>query len=115
MDAIVYVDGLIQEYLLFRGYVKTYSTFNSERTHDKTSNPEVQIISDQLLSQIQALDLEGFNELWKTLESRSNILNVCVNILSISRPSFSDSLSTYLLCMFPQRVSLKCRCGACIW
>ena len=80
MEAISYVDGLIQEYFLFRGYIKTYTTFTEEKSNDKTSQPNVQIIADQLLSLIDALDLAGFVELWKTIESRSAIISFLLSI-----------------------------------
>jgi hypothetical protein len=41
MESIPLLDELVKEYLLFRGYVKTYTTFNTEKTNDKTSNVDV--------------------------------------------------------------------------
>jgi hypothetical protein len=37
MDAIPYVDELIREYLLFRGYVKCFTVFNLEKSKDLTA------------------------------------------------------------------------------
>lgn len=35
MDTVPYVDNLINEYLIFRGYIKTFTAFASEKLSDK--------------------------------------------------------------------------------
>lgn len=70
MDSIPYIDELIKEYLLFRGYIKTYTALNTEKHHDKTNNPEVEPIVEALLNHIKRLELVEFIDLWNTIESR---------------------------------------------
>jgi len=41
MDAIPYLDELVKEYLLFRGYTNTFHVFNQERGADPTRLPQV--------------------------------------------------------------------------
>lgn len=38
MDASQYVDELINEYLLFRGFIKTFTNFNAEREARSSNN-----------------------------------------------------------------------------
>ena len=70
MDSIGYLDELIKEYLLFRGYVKTYTSFTSEKVHDKTDHPDADVLAEQLLNHIRQLELPELTELWATLTSR---------------------------------------------
>ncbi len=70
MESVAFVDELVKEYLLFRGYVKTFSCFATEKQNDKTGTPEIEPIADSLLSTVRNLDLTGFQQLWNTLESR---------------------------------------------
>ena len=70
MDSIGYLDELIKEYLLFRGYIKTYTAFTSEKIHDKTDHPDADVIAEQLLNHIRQLELAELTELWATLTSR---------------------------------------------
>src|SRR4051794_25438557 len=37
MDGVRYVDELVREYLLFRGYTRTFSAFSGERSGDKAA------------------------------------------------------------------------------
>ena len=39
MESVAYVDHLIKEYLIYRGYVKTFTAFTSEKLHDKIDEP----------------------------------------------------------------------------
>ncbi len=41
MDGIPYIDELIREYLLFRGYVKTFAQLNGDSGNDRTSVTQV--------------------------------------------------------------------------
>jgi hypothetical protein len=70
MDSIGYLDELIKEYLLFRGYIKTYTSFTSEKVHDKTDHPDPEILAEQLLNHIRNLELTELIDLWATLLSR---------------------------------------------
>ena len=71
MDSIPYLDELIKEYLLFRGYMKTYTAFTSERSADVAgSSPDPDFLSEQLLNAIRHLQLNLLTDLWATLQSR---------------------------------------------
>ena len=70
MDQMSYLDDLIKEYLLFRGYIKTYTAFTSEKQHDKTDHPDPDAIAELLLNHIRQLELNELTDLWSTLTSR---------------------------------------------
>jgi len=40
-DAVAYVDKLIEEYLLFRGFTQSLKTFQNEKKNDKTKGYKV--------------------------------------------------------------------------
>ena len=65
-----YLDDLIKEYLLFRGYIKTYTAFTSEKQHDKTDHPDPDAIAELLLNHIRQLELNELTDLWSTLTTR---------------------------------------------
>lgn len=48
-----HVDELVMEYLLFRGFTKTFQAFNVERKRDRTKGFDVDQIATQFLSHIQ--------------------------------------------------------------
>eukprot|EP00941_MAST-03F_sp_MAST-3F-sp1_P001275 g1275.t1 len=64
------VDGLIQEYLLFRGFTRTFRALDWDRSHDQTHQFNV----DSLLAEIQRLitthDSVGLTSLWRFLHLR---------------------------------------------
>ena len=70
MDQMSYLDDLIKEYLLFRGYIKTYTAFTSEKQHDKTDHPDPDAIAELLLNHIRQLELNELTDLWTTLTTR---------------------------------------------
>lgn len=71
MDSIAYLDDLIKEYFLFRGYIKTYTAFTSEKLNDKSGQqPDAEQIAEQLLNHIRLMELTELMELWSTLVSR---------------------------------------------
>ena len=50
MDAISYLDGLVKEYLLFRGFARTVLSFKSESQSDPGLGYQAEQISDQLFN-----------------------------------------------------------------
>ena len=75
VDNLVEVDFLIKEYLIFRGYHKTWDQFYRERKRDQTKNKniggyQVDLIVDQLIGYIRSLKLDTYLEFWKTLNLR---------------------------------------------
>ncbi|KAJ0410010.1 hypothetical protein ATCC90586_000869 [Pythium insidiosum] len=50
-----HVDELIMEYLLFRGFTKSFQVFNIERKRDRTKGFDVEQLITQLLTHVQTL------------------------------------------------------------
>ena len=48
MDAIPYLDGLVKEYLLFRGFAKTVTAFHRDCKSDPGLGYQAEQLSDQL-------------------------------------------------------------------
>jgi WD40 repeat protein len=67
-EAVAYVDKLIEEYLLFRGFTQSLKTFQNEKKNDKTKGYKVQKIVSTLLSNIQSLNITAVLEMWNHLQ-----------------------------------------------
>ncbi|XP_054258850.1 WD repeat-containing protein 91 [Macrosteles quadrilineatus] len=70
MSQIQYVDELIREYLLYRGFSGTLKMFDSELKMDKEKGFRVDKIVDQIMQYIYTCDLNGLRELWGHLEQK---------------------------------------------
>ncbi|XP_063907683.1 WD repeat-containing protein 91 [Zophobas morio] len=64
-----YMDELIREYLLFRGFGSTLKAFDSELKVDKEKSFRVDKIIDQLMQFIANFDLNSLRELWGHLDA----------------------------------------------
>ncbi|CEG35528.1 Uncharacterized conserved protein [Plasmopara halstedii] len=65
-----HVDELVMEYLLFRGFTKSFQVFNAERKRDRTRGFDVDQIISHLLQSIQNYQVETVLETWKFLTAR---------------------------------------------
>ncbi|XP_042238421.1 WD repeat-containing protein 91-like isoform X3 [Homarus americanus] len=70
MSHIQYLDELVKEYLLFRGFSHTLRSLDNELKIDKDKGFRVDRLVDQVLSSIQTYDLIGLRELWAHLDRR---------------------------------------------
>ncbi|KAL1456057.1 hypothetical protein WDU94_000811 [Cyamophila willieti] len=70
MTHIQYIDELIREYLLFRGFAGTLKMFDIELKQDKEKGFRVDRIVDQFLQLIYAHDLSAVREFWNHLYTR---------------------------------------------
>lgn len=69
MAHIQYVDSLIREYLLFRGFsYNTLKTFDNDLKNDKDKGFRVDKIIDQMMNAINAHDLQSLREIWNHLD-----------------------------------------------
>ena len=65
-----YIDSLVKEYLLFRGFTATLRAFDAELKLEKEKGFRVDRIVDQLSSFVNSHDLNGLLDLWRHLDSR---------------------------------------------
>ncbi|KAK0183182.1 hypothetical protein PV327_001249 [Microctonus hyperodae] len=70
MSHVQYVDELVKEYLLFRGFSQTLKAFDNELKAEKEKGFRVDKIVDQLMQYIYAFDLSSLRELWGHLDTR---------------------------------------------
>lgn len=68
MAHIQYVDGLIREYMLFRGFSSSLKSFDSELKSDKDKGFRVDKIIEQITHSINIQDLQGLRDIWNHLE-----------------------------------------------
>ncbi|XP_055585271.1 WD repeat-containing protein 91, partial [Uranotaenia lowii] len=66
---IQYTDGLVREYILFRGFSGALKSFDAELKNDKDKSFRVDKLIDQLMQQIQSHDLQGLRDLWSHLNN----------------------------------------------
>lgn len=69
MAHINYTDGLVREYVLFRGFSSTLKSFDNELKNDKDKSFRVDKLIDQLMQLIQTHDLQGCRDLWAHLNN----------------------------------------------
>ncbi|KAI8419868.1 hypothetical protein MSG28_008495 [Choristoneura fumiferana] len=69
MAHVQFVDELVREYLLYRGFTTTVKAFDTDLKADKDKGFRVDKIVDQILHYINVSDLNGFKEYWSHLDS----------------------------------------------
>ncbi|XP_026763372.2 WD repeat-containing protein 91 [Galleria mellonella] len=69
MAHIQFVDELVREYLLFRGFAATVKAFDSDLKADKDKGFRVDKIIDQIAHYINVSDLNGLKEYWLHLDT----------------------------------------------
>ncbi|KYN05285.1 PREDICTED: WD repeat-containing protein 91 [Cyphomyrmex costatus] len=70
MSHVQYVDELVKEYLLFRGFSQTLKTFDNDLKAEKEKGFRVDKIIDQLMQHIYTYDLTSLRELWGHFDTR---------------------------------------------
>uniref|UniRef100_T1IIU8 WD repeat-containing protein 91 n=1 Tax=Strigamia maritima TaxID=126957 RepID=T1IIU8_STRMM len=70
MTAVSFVDELVREYLLFRGFVATLKAFDNDLKNDKDKGFRADKIVDQLCSYVTNYDLTTLRETWNHMEQR---------------------------------------------
>lgn len=68
MAHIQYVDSLICEYMLFRGFSGSLRTFETELKTEKDKGFRVDKIIDQITHAINVHDLTGLRDIWSHLD-----------------------------------------------
>ncbi|KAL0820192.1 hypothetical protein ABMA28_006117 [Loxostege sticticalis] len=69
MAHIQFVDELVREYLLYRGFNSTVKAFDTDLKADKDKGFRVDKIIEQILHYINVSDLNGLKEYWSHLDS----------------------------------------------
>ncbi|XP_038211004.1 WD repeat-containing protein 91 [Zerene cesonia] len=69
MAHLQFVDELVREYLLFRGFTSTVKAFENDLKADKDKGFRVDKIVEQIVHYINASDLNGLKEYWTHLDS----------------------------------------------
>lgn len=70
MAHIQFVDELVREYMLFRGFSSSLKTFDAELKQDKDKGFRADKIIDQITHFINVHDLNALRDLWGHLESQ---------------------------------------------
>jgi len=70
MSPIPFLDDLVREYLLFRGFVNTLKLFDADVKAEKDKGLRSDKVVEQILSLISTHDLQGLRDLWQHLNSR---------------------------------------------
>ncbi|KAL1132581.1 hypothetical protein AAG570_010533 [Ranatra chinensis] len=70
MAHLQYLDELIREYLLFRGFTSTLKSFDTELKVDKDKGFRVDRIIDQFLQFIATYDLTSLRDLWSHMDQK---------------------------------------------
>ena len=65
-----YLDELVKEYLLFRGFTATLKSFDTDLKNEKEKGFRVDKIVDQINQSISSHDLSGLLDLWKHFDTK---------------------------------------------
>lgn len=68
MAHVQYVDGLVREYMLFRGFANSLKTLDAELKTDKDKGFRVDKIIDQITHFINCQDLQSLRDIWNHLD-----------------------------------------------
>eukprot|EP00601_Ochromonadales_sp_CCMP2298_P025086 CAMPEP_0173270776 /NCGR_PEP_ID=MMETSP1143-20121109/434_1 /TAXON_ID=483371 /ORGANISM="non described non described, Strain CCMP2298" /LENGTH=355 /DNA_ID=CAMNT_0014207237 /DNA_START=21 /DNA_END=1085 /DNA_ORIENTATION=+ len=63
-------DGIVAEYLIYRGFTQTFQSLELERVRDRTKRFEVVRIVESLFSSLHSFEIETFISLWDFLNKR---------------------------------------------
>ncbi|TDH69436.1 hypothetical protein CCR75_002253 [Bremia lactucae] len=69
-NLLPHVDELVMEYLLFRGFTKSFQVFSAEHKRDRTRGFDVEQIISQLLVCVQTYQIATVLETWQFLTAR---------------------------------------------
>lgn len=69
MAHIQFVDELVREYLLYRGFTSTLKAFDNDLKADKDKGFRVDKIVEQIVHYINVSDLNGLKEYWSHLNT----------------------------------------------
>ncbi|CAH0696034.1 unnamed protein product [Spodoptera exigua] len=69
MAHIQFVDELVREYLLYRGFTSTVKAFDNDLKADKDKGFRVDKIVEQIVHYINVSDLNGFKDYWSHLDT----------------------------------------------
>ncbi|KAJ2148919.1 hypothetical protein IW142_000535 [Coemansia sp. RSA 564] len=70
IESLEYIDDLLREYLLFRGFTSTLQAFESDLEQDRDQGFHADKIVDELLSMARELRVDSLQEYWKYLSFR---------------------------------------------
>jgi len=70
VNAIPYVDYLIKDYLLFRGFFDTFKRFDAENAKDKCKGFDVKAVVQSIMKEVHAHEIEELESLWGYLQKR---------------------------------------------
>jgi 4-alpha-glucanotransferase len=81
MNAVGYVDELVKEYLLWRGFTTTMLQFDVDRQRDRTKSFRVAKVVEQLFAFVDTCDLDSLLEFWRYLEVESSTTQLCCRLV----------------------------------
>jgi len=68
MAHIQYVDALVREYMLFRGFSNSLKSFDTELKGDRDKSLRPDKIIDQITHSINTQDLQALRDIWGHLD-----------------------------------------------
>ncbi|ORZ39790.1 hypothetical protein BCR44DRAFT_1482422 [Catenaria anguillulae PL171] len=68
MDSLEYVDSLVKEYLLFRGFQSTLRALDQDMRSDKLTHLDADKLTSSLLTLAKSLDHVALQDLWTALQ-----------------------------------------------
>ena len=73
MSQVAYLDNLLKEYLVFRGFSNTWKSLDQEQRNEKDHSFRAEKILEQINLAINSFDLNSLRSLWTHLDN--NLFN----------------------------------------
>eukprot|EP01038_Epipyxis_sp_PR26KG_P004560 gene4560-6432_t len=89
-------DGMVGEYLIYRGFTQTFQCLESEKNKDRTKRFEINRIVESILAHLHNFEIESFVSLWDFLSKRF-FLHLDQEHLNLCGLLKSDLLKYYLV------------------
>lgn len=94
--SIAFMDELVKEYLLFRGFQATIKSFEHDIKQDKDRSFRADKITEQLFAYIHAYDLSGLLDYWSYLDHKF-FSKITLKLTPYSSASLSRKYELFLL------------------
>jgi hypothetical protein len=88
MDGIGYVDGLLNDYFIFRGFLKSFDIFEQEKETNSHCNYDSKKIINYIINLIESGQLFVFLQFWKNLNEKYLFLTPVEKIKSYETSFF---------------------------
>lgn len=95
MAQVAYIDSMLREYLVFRGYSNTLKALDVEQRNEKDQHFRAERLIEHFNAAVQSSDLKALRALWLHLEN--NLFSKLDHTYASGKPQYSSCTFVYVL------------------